>query len=159
MKRIETLTPNDRLAVVRTLNDAALNGDVEYSCAFGGETDCNVCQLANECGSLYISEFPKKSFIGWLNWLLEEVEATAISTGYRVFVTDRINLYCIERDDDLNFNRLYAEGRPFTALFFDQQFFPSLTIIDVFASRYGVACILVKDNRNNKNWIYINKAI
>ena len=159
MKRIETLSENDRLAVVRTLNDAALNGDVMYSCAFVGATVCNVCPLANECGALYIDEFPKKSFVGWLNWLCDDVDAPAINTGFRVFVADRINWYCIERDDDLNFNTLYAEGRPLTALFFDQQFSPDLMVIDVFASRYGVTCILVKDRRDNKNWLYIDKAI
>ena len=157
MKRIETLTEKDRRAITRTLNDAALDGVASYSCCRDGK--CHICPIAYDCTGLYVGELPTYTFIGWLNWLLDEVDATAISTGYRVFLTDRINLYCIERDDDLNFKRLYAEGRPFTALVFDQQFCPSLMVIDVFASRYGVACVLVKDRRTNKNWIYIYKAI
>lgn len=158
MKRIETLTEVDRIAIVRALNDSAIIGKAPYLCLMN-DCACKGCPVSNACSGFSVGDRPVKTFIGWLNWLLDEVDATAINTGYRVFLTDRINLYCIERDDDLNFNRLYAEGRPFTALFFDQQFFPSLTVIDVFASRYGVACILVKDNRNNKNWIYIDKAI
>lgn len=158
MKRIETLTDVDRLAIVHTLNDAAINGKTSYSCLMNDFT-CTGCHVANACSGVHVGDRSEKTFIGWLNWLCDEVEETAIITGYRVFLTDRINLYCIERDDDLNFNRLYAEGRPFTALVFDQQFCPSLMVIDVFASRYGVACVLVKDRRTNKNWIYLDKAI
>ena len=158
MKRIETLTEVDRLAIARTLNDAAINGKAPYSCIMNDRA-CTGCPVSNACSGVHVGDRSAKTFIGWLNWLFDEVDATAINTGYRVFLTDRINLYCIERDDDLNFNALYAEGRPFTALFFDQQFFPSLTVIDVFASCYGVTCVLVKDRRTNKNWIYLDKAI
>lgn len=154
MKRIETLTKKDRRAITRTLNEAALDGVASYSCCRDGE--CHICPIAYDCTGLYVGELPNNTFIGWLNWLCDEVEKPAISTVYRVFLTDRINLYCIERDDDLN---IYAEGRPFTALVFDQQICPSLMVIDVFASRYGVACVLVKDRRTNKNWIYLDKAI
>lgn len=158
MKRIETLTEGDRLAVVRTLNAAAIIGKSAYICP-GRCVECKDCANEPDCENEYIAEPGAiRTFIGWLNWLLDEVETPPISSGLRVFFTSVPNLYCIERDDDLNFNTLYAEGRPFTELFFDQQFFPDLRVIDVFASRYRVACILVKDRRNNKNCIYIDKA-
>ena len=113
-----------------------------------------------ECESEYIAE-PGciRTFIGWLTWLLDEVEKPEISSGLSAFCTSLPNHYCIERDDDLNFNKLYAQGRPFTTLFFDQQFFPALTVIDVFSNRNGAACILVKDKRSGENWLYIDKDI
>lgn len=159
MKRIETLSENDRLAIVRTLNAAAINGESAYLCP-GRRVECKDCAAEPDCELEHICEpGALRTFIEWLNWLRDEVETPAISSGLRVFCTGVPNHYCIERNDDLNFNTIYAEGRSFTALFFDQQFFPDFTVIDVFASRYGVTCILVKDRRNNKNWLYIDKAI
>lgn len=123
MKRIETLTEIDRLAIVSTLNDAALNGKTPFACLMN-DCACKGCPVANACSGVYDGDRPVKTFIEWLVWLCDDVDAPAINTGFRVFLIDRINWYCIERDDDLNFNTLYAEGRPLTALFFDQQFFP-----------------------------------
>ena len=153
MKRIETLTPNDRLAVVRTLNDAALNGDVSYSCQFGIETDCKVCPLSFECGSLYIRDFSKKSFNGWLTWLVEEVEKPAIRSGYRVIYTEHSNIFFIVRPDGTN---LYAKGRPMVLLSVDLQRYSEFVISDVFSSRYGDACILVEDTKNGEMRFYSN---
>ena len=151
MKRIETLTPNDRLAVVRTLNDAALNGYASYSCQFDIETDCKVCPLAIECGALYISDFPKKSFIGWVNWLVEEVGKPAIRSGYRVLYTEHSNIFFIVRPDGTN---LYAKGRPLVLLSVDLKRYSEFVISDVFSSRYGAACILVEDTKTGEMRFY-----
>lgn len=151
MKRIETLTRSDRLDVVRTLNDAALNGDVLYSCRFEGATECSACPLANECGALFISEFPKKSFVGWLNWLCGDVYAFKIDSGYRVLLTDRINHYRIARPDGVD---IYAVGQPLPLLPRAREGNPALAITDVFASRYGAVCILVEDTYSGEKWLY-----
>ena len=156
MKRIETLTPNDRLAVVRTLNAAAINGESAYICP-GRCVECKDCAAEPECELEYIHEPGGiRTFIDWIMWLLDEVESPAINSGLHVFCTNVQNQYCIERDDDLNFNKIYAQGKPLTALFFDKRY---IKVIDVFASRNSVACIFAKDNRSSENIIYIDKAI
>lgn len=155
MKRIETLTEVDRIAIVRTLNDSSLNGKAPYSCLMN-DYECKGCPVSNACSGFSVGDRPVKTFIGWLSWLLDEVEKHEIRSGLSSFCTSLPNHYCIERDDDLNFNKIYAQGRPLTALFFDKN---HLNFIDVFASRNGVACILAKDNRSGENVIYIDKDI
>ena len=155
MKRIETLSAVDRSSIVRTLNDASLNGKAPYSCLMN-DCACKGCPVSNACSGFSVGDRPVKTFIGWLTWLVDEVEKPEISSGLNAFCTSLPNHYCIEREDDLNFNKIYAQVRPLTALFFDKNY---LKFIDVFVSRNGVACILAKDNRSGENVIYIDKDI
>lgn len=137
MKRIETLTPYDRLAVIRTLNDAAQYGNAMYSCEF----DC----------ALYTGEFIKRSFTGWLAWLCDDVKGERNSSGYRVLFTEHINHFRIVRPDGAN---IYAVGQSLSLLPFDYERKSALAITDVFASRYGAACILVEDMYSGDTWLY-----
>ena len=151
MKRIETLTPNDRLAVVRTLNNAAVNGKSEYICP-GRCVKCEECANEPECELEYIAE-PGciRTFIDWLNWLLDEVDEIGIRTGYQVIYTEHSNIFFIARPDGTN---LYAKGRPLVLLPVDLKRYTEFVISDVFSSRYGAACILVEDTKNGEMRFY-----
>lgn len=150
MKRIETLTEVDRLAIVRTLNDAAINGKTSYSCLMN-DFACTGCPVANACSGVHVGDLSAKTFIGWLNWLRDEVEATAIRSGYRVLYTKRMNHFHIERPDGVN---LYANGQPWALLPIDRDRKSEFVITDVFASRYGTACILVEDTYTGEMVLY-----
>lgn len=151
MKRIETLTPKERLAVVRTLNNAAVNGKSEYICP-GRCVKCEECTNEPECEPEYINE-PGciRTVNDWLNWLLDEVETPGISSGYRVIYTEHSNIFFIARPDGTN---LYAKGRPLVLLPVDLKRYSEFVIFDVFSSRYGAACILVEDPKTGEMRFY-----
>ena len=151
MKRIETLTTNDRIAVVRTLNSAAITGKSAYICP-GRCVECKDCAAEPECELEDIHEPGViRAFIGWLNWLVEEVEKPAISSGYRVIYTEHSNIFFIERPDRTN---LYAKGRPLVLLPVACKRYSEFVISDVFSTRYGAACILVEDIKTREMRFY-----
>lgn len=149
MKRIETLTEKERRAIIHTLNDAALDGVASYSCC--RDVSCDICPIAYDCTGLYVGELPPNTFSGWLAWLCGDVKGERNSSGYRVFLTECINHYHIVRPDGVN---IYAVGQPLPLLPRDYERNSALAITDIFASRYGAACILVEDTYTEEMSLY-----
>lgn len=157
MKRIETLNETARKAMVETLNAAAVKGVEAYHCP-GSLAFCPGCPMDDECDIAQLHDPAViKTFPGWLNWLCADVDGTAIKMGYRVWWTGVNGLYWIQKPDG---TKVYAKARPLTMLLFQQPDFPTeLQITDVFASRYGATCLLVKDESTGNSWLYFNKLI
>lgn len=151
MKRIETLTEYNRLAIVGTLNLAATHGETAYICPWR-YVECKDCAAEADCDAAY-HDAPgiTRSFRGWLAWLCDDVYALKIESGYRVLLTDRINHYRIARPDGFD---IHAVGQPLPLLPRDREGNPALAITDVFASRYGAVCILVEDTYSGEKWLY-----
>ena len=151
MKRIETLTPKERLAFIHTLNVAALCGGATWQCPATLNV-CHECPIESECDATYTTiPGTMKTFCNWLAWLCDDVKGERISSGYRVLLTDRINHYRISRPDGVD---IYAVGQPLPLLLRDREGNPALAITDVFASRYGAVCILVEDTYSSEKWLY-----